>query len=90
MFRYSVTHVLSNRVGINCVNFVGAGHRKLQFKNNSPFRNYIMSGQYSVIERGTPNSTNYRVFLSKCLIMLPVFGLRLHNLIIIMFDEIGI
>lgn len=61
MLRYSVTHVLScsfNRVGINFVNFVGAGRNKVQL------RNFTMSG-YSVIERGTPNSPNYRVFLSK-------------------------
>lgn len=72
MFRYSVTHVLScsfNRAGINLVNFVGAGHNKVLSKNNSYFRNcrnYSMSGKYSIVERGTPNSSNYRVFLSKC------------------------
>lgn len=73
MFRYSVTHVLScsfNRAGINLVNFVGAGHHKVLFRNDSYCRNYSMSGKYSIVERGTPNSSNYRVFLSKCTIII--------------------
>lgn len=69
MFRYLVTHVLSSsfdRVGRNSVKLVGAGRNTSQlFKFSSTFHKNTMSGQYSVIERGTPNSPNFRVFLSK-------------------------
>ncbi|KAG4072957.1 hypothetical protein HA402_006637 [Bradysia odoriphaga] len=86
MFRYSVTHVLSssfnrfNRVGRNCVNFVGVGHNKIPLRNTSTFRKYSMSGQYSIVERGTPNSSNYRVFLKNSLgkLVSPLHDIPLH------------
>ncbi|KAJ6639069.1 Inorganic pyrophosphatase [Pseudolycoriella hygida] len=78
-----VTHVLSrcfNRVGINCVNFVGAGHKEILLRNISICRNYTMSAPYSIVERGTPNSSNYRVFLKNSLgkLVSPLHDIPLH------------